>query len=376
MKDICFAPTLTLTERNEVVRILQLTSNSINKVSYTSAVRHETHSNTMGMNTGKQTVHNLQQRVIREKTPTGKTERCQCEPNTKCGDLCLNRATYIECDVNECPCGNSCTNNRIQRGIFPRIEKFDSGDKGWGVRSVDKIQKESLIVEYVGEVRTVDRIRDKDNVYILQLSSSHVIDAQSNGNIARFVNHSCEPNARMDRWYVNGRIRMVLTAKHDIFPGEEITFDYQFESFDSLNLIDCKCNSGKCRGKIGAKVIQNSRAKAQALQPSNKPTKSASNPLSCDCGLIFTKASSLNRHRMRIHGTSRDFVCTECNKSFLHHDNLTQHEKTHFITTNRKNKKKGGKKIKKPKCKNCGMSFTKMTSLKRHEYSKTCNKEN
>ena len=56
-----------------------------------------------------------------------------------------------------------------------------------------------------------------------------IIDA-TRGSIARFVNHSCEPNCRMTKWTVSGKPRMALFAgDKGIMTGEELTYDYNFE---------------------------------------------------------------------------------------------------------------------------------------------------
>jgi hypothetical protein len=56
-----------------------------------------------------------------------------------------------------------------------------------------------------------------------------IIDA-TRGSIARFVNHSCEPNCRMEKWTVSGKPRMALFAgESGIMTGEELTYDYNFE---------------------------------------------------------------------------------------------------------------------------------------------------
>lgn len=56
-----------------------------------------------------------------------------------------------------------------------------------------------------------------------------IIDA-TRGSIARFVNHSCEPNCRMEKWTVAGKPRMALFAgENGIMTGEELSYDYNFE---------------------------------------------------------------------------------------------------------------------------------------------------
>lgn len=56
-----------------------------------------------------------------------------------------------------------------------------------------------------------------------------IIDA-TRGSIARFVNHSCEPNCRMEKWTVAGKPRMALFAgDRGVSTGEELSYDYNFE---------------------------------------------------------------------------------------------------------------------------------------------------
>jgi [histone H3]-lysine4 N-trimethyltransferase ASH1L len=78
-----------------------------------------------------------------------------------------------------------------------------------------------------------------------------IIDA-TRGSIARFVNHSCEPNCRMVKWIVAGKPRMALFAgDRPIMTGEELTYDYNFDPFSAKNVQKCRCGSENCRGILG-----------------------------------------------------------------------------------------------------------------------------
>lgn len=65
----------------------------------------------------------------------------------------------------------------------------------------------------------------------MSLRSDAVIDATQKGNISRFINHSCDPNAETQKWTVNGELRIGFFSKKTILKGEEITFDYQFQRY-------------------------------------------------------------------------------------------------------------------------------------------------
>jgi len=96
-----------------------------------------------------------------------------------------------------------------------------------------------------------------------------IIDA-TRGSIARFVNHSCEPNCRMEKWTVAGKPRMALFAgENGIMTGQELSYDYNFKSvsftrllplddtdhpnspYSSKNVQQCRCGAENCRGILG-----------------------------------------------------------------------------------------------------------------------------
>ena len=90
-----------------------------------------------------------------------------------------------------------------------------------------------------------------------------IIDA-TRGSIARFVNHSCQPNCRMEKWTVGGKPRMALYAgDQGIMTGDELTYDYNFDPFSQKNVQECRCGSGKCRGVLGPKPKDERKAKGE-----------------------------------------------------------------------------------------------------------------
>ncbi|VDN12800.1 unnamed protein product [Dibothriocephalus latus] len=130
---------------------------------------------------------------------------------------------------------------------------------GDDVEITDEAETGAFIVEYAGEV--IDfaefrrRIRQYERAkhahhYFMSLGPEHFIDAGTKGNWARFVNHSCEPNAETQKWTVNGRLRIGFFAKYDIPPGEEITIDYQFVQYGVIQQ-KCYCGTPSCSGIMG-----------------------------------------------------------------------------------------------------------------------------
>lgn len=114
-------------------------------------------------------------------------------------------------------------------------------------------------MEYVGEVldpeeferRAEDYSKDKNiHYYFMSLRADAVIDATQKGNISRFINHSCDPNAETQKWTVNGELRIGFFSKRTILAGEEITFDYQFQRYGK-EAQKCYCEASVCRGWLG-----------------------------------------------------------------------------------------------------------------------------
>jgi len=62
------------------------------------------------------------------------------------------------------------------------------------------------------------------------------------GNI-KFMNHSCDPSA----WWLSYGM---LTARRDIEPGEEVTYDYSTTDITLSYKMECLCGSRNCRGIV------------------------------------------------------------------------------------------------------------------------------
>lgn len=191
---------------------------------------------------------------------------CQCPDDSPCvDDTCLNRAIYWECDKN-CDVGEACQNHRFQKRQYADVKPFKTEWKGWGLKAAGGgVFAGAFVLEYVGEVLDVEqcesRLREykKDNLplYLHVLNDYMVIDAGKKGNMARFINHSCEPNCTTIRWVVSGEDRIGIFALRDIVDGEEITIDYGW-SPSQVGDQPCYCGTSSCTGYIGEKAFYDS----------------------------------------------------------------------------------------------------------------------
>uniref|UniRef100_A0A2C9JLJ7 Histone-lysine N-methyltransferase n=1 Tax=Biomphalaria glabrata TaxID=6526 RepID=A0A2C9JLJ7_BIOGL len=202
----------------------------------------------------------------RKRSKSMKRMLCDCTTSREdramgieaCGSDCLNRMLMIECGF-RCPCGEYCTNRRFQKKVYSKTLPFSAGEKGWGLKADEDLEeKGTFIMEYVGELldfeEFVRRTRQyskegRKHHYFMALNADEVVDATLQGNISRFINHSCDPNCETQKWTVNGELRVGFFTRKPIKKGEELTFDYQFEHYGEPQ--KCYCGSENCRGYIG-----------------------------------------------------------------------------------------------------------------------------
>lgn len=132
---------------------------------------------------------------------------------------------------------------------------------GWGLFTKMEIAKHDPVVEYMGEVihQHVADIREKayelsgeGSCYMFRLDRQRIVDATTIGSFARFMNHSCQPNAYAKVISVDTDLgqdrKIVVFALRDISVGEEITYDYKFPVEDGS--IRCSCGAPNCIGRL------------------------------------------------------------------------------------------------------------------------------
>ncbi|PLB52383.1 putative histone-lysine N-methyltransferase [Aspergillus steynii IBT 23096] len=225
--------------------------------------------------------------------------KCTCTEETGCDDDCQNRYMFYECDEGNCGLGPECGNRSFDELKYRTraggkynigVEVIKTEDRGYGVRSNRTFEPNQIIVEYTGEIITQTecekRMRSiyKNNecYYLMYFDQNMIIDA-TRGSIARFVNHSCEPNCRMEKWTVAGKPRMALFAgDRGITTGQELTYDYNFDPYSQKNVQQCRCGSSNCRGILGPRPKEKSQrskekdAKAESQKKSRSTTSKAS----------------------------------------------------------------------------------------------------
>ena len=127
-------------------------------------------------------------------------------------------------------------------------EKFSvkgSPHGGFGLFANMELKKGDEILEYRGPIITDEQANKKLGMYIFALDHGLNIDGSGRSNKARYINHSCRPNAEA---YKVGKKQVFIYAMKKILPGEEITYDYGREFFEG-HIIERGCLCGHCNGK-------------------------------------------------------------------------------------------------------------------------------
>ena len=137
---------------------------------------------------------------------------------------------------------------------------------GNGVFAAAPIAKGERIIEYKGRRRTHKEVDEGDSgdvesghTFLFTLNDDYVIDANFEGNTARWINHSCSPNCEAVLEEAEGKDRrkdrVFIEAIRAIKPGEELTYDYGITLDEPhtarlKKIWACRCGSKKCTGTM------------------------------------------------------------------------------------------------------------------------------
>ncbi|KAI9298936.1 hypothetical protein K502DRAFT_298764 [Neoconidiobolus thromboides FSU 785] len=181
--------------------------------------------------------------------------RSSCDADSNC----INRMLMLECKKGVCAGGRHCKNQRFTRKENSPLKLIETEKKGFGLEATADYRQNQFVMEYVGEVishgsfiRRAEKYHEKGHkhFYFMSLKADRIIDATTTGSLARFINHSCNPNCILQKWMVGSRVRIGIFSKRAIKKGEELTFDYQFERYGAEAQI-CYCGEPNCKGILG-----------------------------------------------------------------------------------------------------------------------------
>jgi hypothetical protein len=112
--------------------------------------------------------------------------------------------------------------------------------------AVEAISAGEVVAAFGGRCVTRDEfdlLPATQQVRSVQIEDDLYLAGAAEPEPADFINHSCDPNC-----VVSGNV--VLVARRDIFPGEELSYDYATTDGSDYDEFECSCGTRACRGKI------------------------------------------------------------------------------------------------------------------------------
>jgi SET domain-containing protein len=137
---------------------------------------------------------------------------------------------------------------------------------GNGVFAAKSLPAKKRVVQYRGTLMTHDEVDDAmggdietGHTFLFTLNDLFVIDGNTKGNIARWINHSCAPNCEavaVD--HPSGDVakeRIFIETIRPVRAGEELTYDYGIVLEDRYTprlkkIWECRCGVGSCTGTL------------------------------------------------------------------------------------------------------------------------------
>jgi SET domain-containing protein len=121
----------------------------------------------------------------------------------------------------------------------------------WSLETLQEIDKGEFVLEATGEV--INGKEDSDPLLTAPLYAQLSLSMVSQGSLARFLQHNCDPTLALVRFCSSSDLRLtrvLLFAQKSLSKCEELSVD-----FDCLlglhRRIPCVCGSALCRGHIG-----------------------------------------------------------------------------------------------------------------------------
>jgi hypothetical protein len=172
----------------------------------------------------------LQQLTLKKRgSPNFWRRRSAAQAQRESKGLCQGASILLQARAHRAGCFVMSAKFRVKRSAT-----------GLGLFATEPIDKNCFIVRYWGKrisSRSAGQLKSR---YLFELNRRWTIDGSDRRNLARYLNHSCKPNAVAT--IIDGRIE--ISAKKKIAIGEEITINYGSDDFNTfIQPSGCKCEA-------------------------------------------------------------------------------------------------------------------------------------
>ena len=112
----------------------------------------------------------------------------------------------------KCECYSNCSNKKCENKILS-LGKFEllvleEGNLGQGLMlgRIGIDHADTYLGEYSGVVRSNNfNLKKSPPNYTHRLTKRYIVDAENTPNVMKFINHSCTPNLRVEKWFSEGK---------------------------------------------------------------------------------------------------------------------------------------------------------------------------
>ena len=144
---------------------------------------------------------------------------------------------------------------------------------GLGLFATRPIKKRVRLAEYKGpllDVKAAEKAENSGNRYLFEVNTKWTIDGKGRNNIARYFNHSCNPNSDSS---IRGK-RVFIYTTRAIKPGEELTYNYGIDYLKNvIGKSNCQCT--RCRKRRAKRAAE---LRAARKRKAARAAKAASRP--------------------------------------------------------------------------------------------------
>jgi uncharacterized protein len=136
------------------------------------------------------------------------------------------------------------------------------------VFAAQPIPSGARLMEYVGERISSDEADRRypddpsrhSHTFLFAVEGGIVIDGTTRGSLARWINHSCDPNCET----VDEGGRIFVESIREIAAGEELTYNYYLileerHTATRKRRYFCRCGAANCRGTMLASKRRSGR---------------------------------------------------------------------------------------------------------------------
>jgi SET domain-containing protein len=149
--------------------------------------------------------------------------------------------------------------------MSPRPFRLGRALTGLGLFATRPIKKRTRLAEYKGpllDAKAAEKAENSGNRYLFEVNSRWTIDGKSRKNVARYFNHSCNPNCDST---IRGKRVFIYTIRA-IKPGEELTYDYGIDYLKNvIGKSNCKCSRCRRRRAKRARELRKGHKRREAL---------------------------------------------------------------------------------------------------------------